>query len=1056
MVGLVDAVPSVGPAVVTLRTLLLIDLVDSTKLVEEVGDARAFEIASHHDRVARDLLPRHDGLEVDKSDGFLLLFERPHDAVCYALAYHRALAELSMELGVELRARAGIHLGEVFLRRNPPDDVARGAKPLEVEGLAKPMAARVMSLAAGRQTLITEGAFNLARHAAAGPELAGNTLSWLAHGPYVFKGVQEPVDIYEVGIPRFSPLTVPPDSAKARRAVAAGDEITLGWRPGPGLEIPRRGGWTLKKRLGEGGFGEVWLAVQEATGEKRAFKFCYEANRLRALQREVTLFRLLKGSLGDREEILRIFDWNLDEAPYYLEAEYVAGGNLAEWVEEHGGLARLTLATRLEVAAQVADALAAAHSVGVLHKDVKPQNVLVIGGPERPRVKLTDFGIGAVVDRQALLAKGITVLGLTEIDAPDGRSGTAASRLYMAPEVAEGRTATVQADIYALGVMIYQMVAGDFRRALGPGWRRDVDDELLAEDIASFVDREPQRRPASAREVAERLRALEQRRQRLVAERREREEAEAARRALERSRRRRKVLAATTAAAVLVAAMVSILAVQAMRAREVAEQRRGQAEDLISFMLGDLRNKLQPLGRLEILDDVGDKALDYFAAVPEGELSDSELLGRSRALYQIGDVRIAQGSLDAALGPLEESLALAASLVERKPYDGQRLFELAQAYFWVGFVDWRRGSLDTALERFESYLEVAERLVKVDPENLDWRLEVAYAHSNIGFVLFDRGEYEGALERYRICLAMEEEVLRKEPDNAGLLLEVASAHNAIGKVLVTIGDPRDALEHHQADLAIKEKLLARDPGNATWLQYLAASHNHVGLSLLDQGATERSLEHFETALATVTSLVERDSSHMEWQRELAIAHLHVGEALDAKGLVAEAADHFQAAVGIMETVVEADPADFRRRLDLAHSRIAVGEAAVDLGDSQEAIRQGEAALVILSEALRNNPTDRRALELLGLAHVLLGRGLDLVGDGIDARAAWDEAVASLERIAGDTRNRLVLATLARALLYLDRLGEARSVLDRMTPLSPGDKDLAELAAKKGLRMRVGS
>ena len=91
-----------------IRTLLLTDLVDSTKLIEKLGDARAYEVATRHDRLSRDLLPRFNGLEIDKTDGFLLLFERPIDAVGYALAYHQAMAQVSVELGVQLRARAGI------------------------------------------------------------------------------------------------------------------------------------------------------------------------------------------------------------------------------------------------------------------------------------------------------------------------------------------------------------------------------------------------------------------------------------------------------------------------------------------------------------------------------------------------------------------------------------------------------------------------------------------------------------------------------------------------------------------------------------------------------------------------------------------------------------------------------------------------------------------------------------------------------------------------------------------------------------------------------------
>ena len=155
-----------------LRTLLLTDLVDSTALVDRIGDRRAAEIGERFDRLSRDLLETWNGVEIDKTDGFLLLFERPLDAVRYGLDMHVGLAALSAEQGVPISARCGIHLGEVTLRKNPAADVARGAKPLEVEGLAKPLAARVMSLSEGGQTLITRGAFDVAQRAATGePDL---------------------------------------------------------------------------------------------------------------------------------------------------------------------------------------------------------------------------------------------------------------------------------------------------------------------------------------------------------------------------------------------------------------------------------------------------------------------------------------------------------------------------------------------------------------------------------------------------------------------------------------------------------------------------------------------------------------------------------------------------------------------------------------------------------------------------------------------------------------------------------------------------------------------
>ena len=347
------------------------------------------------------------------------------------LSFHQAMAELSEEVGVELGFRVGIHLGEVVLIETPPEDVARGAKPLEVEGLAKPTAARLMSVAQGRQTLLSQAAFDVARRAAVGSEMGDGTLAWLAHGDYMLKGITRPTPIFEVGVEGFAPLGRAPDTEKVRRVL---EQDTLpGWRPAPGMDIPNRGNWVIQRKLGEGGFGEVWLVAHRKTGDRRVYKFCFERRLLRMLQREITIFRVLKETLGERDDISRIVDWNFDQEPFYIESEYTAGGDLLVWAEEQGGIGEVPLDTRIEIVAQAAEALGAAHSVGVLHKDVKPANLLVrpvATGP--PRIRLTDFGIGLLTDERHLVESGITVLGLTEMATPD-LSTTAGTRLYQPP-----------------------------------------------------------------------------------------------------------------------------------------------------------------------------------------------------------------------------------------------------------------------------------------------------------------------------------------------------------------------------------------------------------------------------------------------------------------------------------------------------------------------------------------------------------------------------------------------------------------------------------------------
>lgn len=249
-----------------IRALLLTDVVDSTKLSEQLGDAAMAQVWTAHDRVARGLLDPWRGREIDKTDGMLLLFESPADAIAYAMAYHRALAGLA----VPLKARAGLHVGPVILRENAQADIARGAKPLEVEGLSKPIAARVMMLARGGQTLLSQSALE---------GLGETVLKVVSHGHWMVKGVSDPIELFEVGDPAGH-FVQPADGDKAYRVVKTGDW----WLPVK--EIPNNlphqatsfigrerelgdvkellGTSRLVTLLGMGGLGKTRLSLQTA------------------------------------------------------------------------------------------------------------------------------------------------------------------------------------------------------------------------------------------------------------------------------------------------------------------------------------------------------------------------------------------------------------------------------------------------------------------------------------------------------------------------------------------------------------------------------------------------------------------------------------------------------------------------------------------------------------------------------------------------------------------------------------------------------------------------
>jgi tRNA A-37 threonylcarbamoyl transferase component Bud32 len=397
----------------------------------------------------------------------------------------------------------GLHVGEVLISAGTSKGVSKDLYGMQVD-----ICSRVMALARGRQILMTRFAFDSARQVLQGADLEGlGPLVWMNHGRYRLKGVEEPLEVCAVG-EQGSPATVrPTNTEKGRRVDTAADEQILGWRPAPRQVVPQTR-WELERMLGEGGFGEVWLARHQALGHQCVFKFCFRADRARSLRREVTLFRVLRERLGAHPHIVTVRDVFLEEPPYYLAMDYSDSMDLRAWCESRGGVAQVALPVRLEIVAQVADALQAAHDAGVIHRDIKPSNILVGGegtDPSRVQVKLTDFGIGQIVSEELLAA--VAKEGFTQTGASPGHEGLTGTHLYMAPELVAGRPASAASDVYALGVVMYQLLRGDFTVPVTMDWTEDIKDPALRHDLVRCFAGDPQKRFQRVDELAHALRA---------------------------------------------------------------------------------------------------------------------------------------------------------------------------------------------------------------------------------------------------------------------------------------------------------------------------------------------------------------------------------------------------------------------------------------------------------------------------------------------------------------------------------------------------------------------
>jgi eukaryotic-like serine/threonine-protein kinase len=696
----------------------------------------------------------------------------------------------------------------------------------------------------------------------------------------------------------------------------------------PGTRPPLRPQWSLVERLGSGGHGEAWLARHDKTKELRVFKFALEAAALASLKRETTLYRVLKEGLGPRPDYVHILDWNFDQAPYFIESEHANQGNLAQWAERRG-LAAMPLAERVELVAQIADALAAAHSVGVLHKDLKPTNVLMHEEQGRRQLKLCDFGSGGVVDTKRLEQLGITRMGFTKtvFDVSDGT--TSGTPLYLAPEVVAGQPFTVQADIFALGVMLYQMVVGDFKRGLAPGWERNVADELLRDDIAAAADGHPSNRLPDPSLLAKRLRSLEERRVERAQQRERTVQAERTKHKLQRARVRDRVALLVAGVLLLAAFPIAKYYMDAMRARRDAEAVATFLADEVLSMADPNVGKTDDLSFKAVIERAAErvdrKLADQPVAAARVHLAlsnslqwfdlDKEALKHSRraaALYEQVYGRNSeetQGVLVNMVWDLrangfhEEGTAISNEVIDfaTRHWGAQDLRTL-NVLFNMATIQRSMGHVAEPVAGLRAVIDAASGLPE---ESHD-----PWWYFQYGVALSAAGEYAEAEKVFARCIAMNS----RKP---GADYALAWAQHNHANVLTNLG------RYDEAEKEIRQSFDRMAAWKGVDDKQSIIFHARIGEFLLDAGRPQEALPILEADLARCRRRGCDASDSVSMRQSLSEAYVDAGKP--------------QAAIVLLEEVVEGLRGEHiwaNRRLDRV--RLALAEAQLAAGRVAEA------------------------------------------------------------------------------------------------------------------------
>ncbi len=313
--------------------------------------------------------------------------------------------------------------------------------------------------------------------------------------------------------------------------------------------------------------------------------------------------------------------------------------------------------------------------------------------------------------------------------------------------------------------------------------------------------------------------------------------------------------------------VLALLAVQArneaQEQRDIAQTRQQQAERLIQFMLGDLRERLEEIGKLGILDAVGDEAMAYFAAIDSSALSDADLMARATALRQIGDVRVSQGQLDRASAAFREALALDLGYLRRHPNDEQALFNVSQSQFYVGYDLFLRGDHAGAQPWFEAYRDSAERLIALNPSQPRWRSEKHYALDTLATNAMRRGDFAHCMAQSRQALNAAEAAL--DPVELKTRLTLGQTRAKLAICAWHAGDLDTQVSLLQQNEAEFGQLLTADPDNANFHFQLASTRHGLAKGLLELGRLDEAQRSIAAAIAGYDDLRRLDASNAKWE-----------------------------------------------------------------------------------------------------------------------------------------------------------------------------------------------
>ncbi len=886
----------------------------------------------------------------------------------------------------------------------------------------------------------------------------------------------------------------------------------------------------LRSRIGTGGQGEVWDAMQTSLDREVAIKLVRAAADENA---EPFLHEAWTVATLDHPNIVPVYELSqtqiLGNTCHLLAMKLLRGDSWEAHLERERGVEDFNLddflSRHLKILSSVCHALAYAHSKKIVHLDLKPSQV-VLG--DFGEVYLLDWGLAMSVDDKAPQISSGSQPKFRTKDSTSSPGGTPA---YMAPEQALGHTEGLgyHTDIYLLGAILFEIIAGcpphlsstvssaysrakqnminpvpdhcppdlrllilsslstdpterpqsveDFRHTiqefLGGSSRKRESEEITTEvraqmDEVKVTSRyeelgEADRRLTRALTLwpgngeAGELRQTVVRRWTQVAleaddlrlartilpeieaeEERERLKAEISTARMNRQRVNRQRRHLSIISGIFFIALIAfgakysfdqkVARVRLQDERDRAELSRQQAEGLVNFLIDDMYRGLEPLGRLDLLEQVAGESMDYFESIP-AESSDLQAMQqRSLALRNIAEVLRAQGELGEARHAYDAAIATARSLSENDDSPQLKML-LADNLAALSRYLYHQRDLEEAYRIEDEALSIRQAMSTALPDDVDRRDKVAASLNQLGVIRWRQGEPSDAHEYLIKSELIRQKLLDGDPQNEALMGSLSWTLGTMGVILIDQGDLVGALDVVERTLFYRRKLLANEPDNATWKARLAWSLGSLGELQLYMGDPQASLETHRQALALLKGLHEGDPTNNSLPNELAWSHEHAGQALDALGRHDEALGEYERALSLRELTLAQSPDDIHTLEEKAWNLYRVANSEF-LADNVELANVHLATALEIAQRLHErSPTNVNQAASLAWMKLLQGRVERREGNHSQASFYFGEALEYITPVT-DGSGRVEYCAAHVAALYFSGKTEAAETLHR--------------------------